>query len=64
MSKIKRSLTVMDLRDSVFYGGSGEFKVIKAVNITSYAINQHLSKGEVDNIIHSGTQVTVVPYKR
>jgi len=64
MAAVKRSLVVMDQRSEVFCNKGKEFKVIKVINSTNYEIGQELSKHAVDQIIHGGTQVTVVPYKR
>jgi hypothetical protein len=57
-------MTVMDLRDDLHYTKGEEFEGIKVINSTTYQIGQKLSKSETDRIIHGGTQVTVVPYKK
>lgn len=67
MAMIKRTITVMDLRNTTFYEKGKEFEITKLVNTVSYEIGQELSKGEVDQIIRGGggsTTVNIIPYKK
>jgi hypothetical protein len=66
MAIIKRSLTVEDNRNYSLYDSSTghDFKIIKAKNSVQYIIGSYLSKSELDQIIKSGVDVTIVPYKK
>ena len=70
MAPIKRTITVMDLRNTTFYEKGKEFEITKLVNTISYEIGQEMSKSEVDRIIHGGrgsggsTTVNIIPYKK
>lgn len=64
MGKIKRTITVMDMRTDLYHKDDQDFQVTKLVNTTEYKIDQFLTKREVDRAIHAGAQVTVIPYKK
>ena len=64
MAVIKRSMTVMDMRDEFRQPKDQSFRVTKMVNMIGYKIGQGLSEGQIDSIIRDGTQVTIVPYKK
>jgi len=63
---IKRTITVMDLRNTTFYEKGKEFEITKLVNTVNYEIGQEMSKSAVEHIIRGGgsTTVNVIPYKK
>lgn len=64
MGMIKRTITVMDLRNTTYHEKGKDFEITKLVNTVNYEIGQELSKHEVDRIIQKATTVNVIPYKK
>ena len=64
MAQIKRTITVMDLRNITYYKKDEYFEIVKLINTVSYYIGQVLSEREVDGIIRGmNATVNIVPYK-
>jgi hypothetical protein len=65
VAKVKKIITVMDLRPFLHHRDGEDFEVTKLVNTVEFEIGQVLAEGEIRKIIAGGlTTVNVIPHKK
>jgi hypothetical protein len=65
MAKVKKTITVMDLRPHLHHRNGEDFKITKLVNTVEFEIGQVLAENEIRRIIAGGlTTVNVIPHKK